>query len=126
MSGWRLKLLFFVVLLAAWEAMFRLRLWPSYVFPSPLEVVSSIANGFADGSYSLAILSSMRRVVLGYGLSLVVGIPLGLVLGRIRLVQDTIGSVVLGLQALPSICWLPLALLAADRMLREQLKVLRE
>ena len=111
MNGWRLKLLFFIVLLGAWEGFFRLRLWPSYVFPSPLEVMQSIMNGFGDGSYSLAILSSMRRVVLGYGLSIVVGIPLGLVLGRIRLVQDTIGTLVLGLQALPSICWLPIALL---------------
>jgi NitT/TauT family transport system permease protein len=110
-NGWRLKLLFFIVLLAAWEAFYRLHLWPPYVFPSPSEVLQSIVNGFGDGSYSLAILSSMRRVVLGYGLSLLVGIPLGLMLGRIRLVQDTIGSVVLGLQALPSICWLPLALL---------------
>jgi NitT/TauT family transport system permease protein len=100
-----------VGVLVVWEGLFRLHLWPSYVFPSPLEVIQSMLNGFADGSYSLAIVSSMRRVVMGYALSLVVGIPLGLLLGRIRLVQDTIGTVVLGLQALPSICWLPLALL---------------
>ena len=50
-------------------------------------------------------------ILLGYGLSLVIGIPLGLLLGRVRPVQDTLGSIILGLQALPSICWLPLALL---------------
>jgi NitT/TauT family transport system permease protein len=111
MSGWRLKLSFFVVLLLVWEGLARLHVWPSYVFPSPLEVVQTIVNGFADGSFGLAIFTSMRRILLGYGLSLVVGIPLGLLLGRIRVVQDTIGALVLGLQALPSICWLPLALL---------------
>ena len=110
-SGWRLKLVFFVLLLAVWEGLFRLHLWPPYVFPSPSEVVTSIVNGVADGSYLLAIFSSMRRVIAGYVLSLCVGIPLGLVLGRSMLVQDTIGALVLGLQALPSICWLPLALL---------------
>lgn len=111
MNGWRLKAVFFLILLAAWEALFRLRIWPSYVFPGPLEVIQSIANGFGDGSYSLAIFSSMRRIALGYSLSLLAGIPLGLVLGRVRFVQETIGTLVLGLQALPSICWLPLALL---------------
>ena len=111
MSGWRLRLLFFVALLAAWEALFRLRLWPSYVFPSMLSVGESLRLGLADGSYPLAIAVSLRRILMGYGLSLVIGIPLGLLLGRIKFVQDTVGTMVLGLQALPSICWLPLALL---------------
>jgi NitT/TauT family transport system permease protein len=111
MRGWKLKLLFFALLLLMWEGLFRLRLWPPYVFPSPSEVILSIVNGVSDGTYLLAIFSSLRRVIVGYMLSLGVGIPLGLLLGRIRLVQDTVGSLVLGLQALPSICWLPLALL---------------
>lgn len=111
MNGWRLRLLFFIALLAAWEGLFRLRLWPPYVFPSMLSVGESLRIGFADGTYPLAIAVSLRRILMGYGLSLVVGIPLGLLLGRIKIVQDTLGSIVLGLQALPSICWLPLALL---------------
>ncbi len=71
----------------------------------------SLWAGFADGSYPFAIAISLRCLAIGYVISLAVGIPLGLLLGRVRLVQDTVGSVVLGLQALPSICWLPLALL---------------
>jgi len=111
MNGWRLRLLFFVALLAAWEALFRLRLWPPYVFPSMLSVGESLRAGLADGTWPLAIAVSIRRILMGYGLSLVIGIPLGLLLGRIKFVQDTVGTMVLGLQALPSICWLPLALL---------------
>ena len=111
MSGWRLKLIFFAGLLVAWQLLFQLRLWPPYVFPSPLSVGQSLVSGVADGSYPLAIVTSLRRIVIGYGVSLAIGIPLGLLLGRVRLVQDTLGSIVLGLQALPSICWLPLALL---------------
>jgi NitT/TauT family transport system permease protein len=108
---WQTRLIFFVVLLAAWEALFRLNLWPSYVFPSLSNVGASLMYGFADGTFPRAIAVSLRRILLGYGLSLLVGIPLGLLLGRVRLVQDTLGSIVLGMQALPSICWLPLALL---------------
>ncbi len=111
MNGWRAKLIFFALLLATWEALFRLHLWPPYVFPSMSSVGASLVAGFADGSYPLAIAVSLRRILMGYALSLMVGIPLGLLLGRSKLVQDTLGSIVLGLQALPSICWLPLALL---------------
>lgn len=111
LSGWRLKILFFVVLVAAWEVLFRLHLWPPYLFPSVFSVGRALVNGFANGSYPLAILVSLRRAAVGYAVSLLVGIPLGLLLGRIRCLQETVGSVVLGLQALPSICWLPLALL---------------
>jgi NitT/TauT family transport system permease protein len=43
--------------------------------------------------------------------SLVAGVALGVALARVRWVKDTLGAVVLGLQAIPSVCWLPLALL---------------
>lgn len=111
MNGRRLKIVFVVALLLVWELLFRLKLWPAYVFPSMLSVAQSLGSGIADGSYILAIAVSLKRIVLGYGISLAIGIPLGLVLGRSKFVQDTLGTVVLGLQALPSICWLPLALL---------------
>jgi NitT/TauT family transport system permease protein len=111
MSSWRTRILFFIVLLAAWESLFRLHLWPPYVFPSMSSVAGSIWAGVTDGSYPLAIAVSLRRILVGYSLSLSIGIPLGLLLGRVKSVQDTLGSIVLGLQALPSICWLPLALL---------------
>jgi NitT/TauT family transport system permease protein len=111
MNGWRLKLAFFIALLTTWEALYQMRLWPPYLFPSMSSVGASFVAGFADGSYPLAIAVSLRRILIGYGLSMVIGIPLGLLLGRARFVQDTLGSIVLGLQALPSICWLPLALL---------------
>ncbi len=111
MKSWQIRVAFFAVLLIAWEVLFLLRLWPPYVFPSVSSVVGSLVAGFTDGSYPLAIAVSLRRILIGYGLSLAGGIPLGLLLGRAKIVQDTLGSIVLGLQALPSICWLPLALL---------------
>jgi NitT/TauT family transport system permease protein len=110
-KNWRLKIGFIVALVVLWELLFQLKLWPPYIFPSMSSVAQSLAAGFADGTYILAILASMKRLLIGYAVSLVIGVPLGLLLGRSKFVQDTIGMVVLGLQALPSICWLPLALL---------------
>ena len=64
-----------------------------------------------DGTIPRGILTSMRRLLVGYLLSLVGGVGLGLALARSRTLRESIGTVVTGLQALPSICWLPLALL---------------
>lgn len=102
---------FFLGLVLLWEGLCLLRLWPPYIFPSPIDVARSAWEGLADGTFLLAILESLRRVFLGYGISIVIGVPLGLIIGRIRLAKNTIGSLVLGFQALPSICWLPLAIL---------------
>jgi len=106
-----LRIGFFAALLALWQCAFALRLWPSYIFPSPKEVAVSMFDGFSDGTFLRAILSSFKRLFIGYGISIAIGVPLGLLLGRARWAQNTIGTLVLGLQALPSICWLPLAML---------------
>lgn len=100
-----------MALVLAWEAASRLGLWRPWVFPSPLEIGRSFAHGIADKTIPLAILTSMRRLLVGYFISLVGGVALGLALARSRTLRESIGTVVTGLQALPSICWLPLALL---------------
>lgn len=105
------KVLFFLLLLTAWQALVWLGLWPDFIFPSPLGVAGTLVRGFQNGTMVVGIVTSMQRILIGFGISAVVGVALGLAIGRIRLFEDTIGSLVLGLQALPSICWLPLAIL---------------
>jgi NitT/TauT family transport system permease protein len=67
--------------------------------------------GFQDNSFTIGILVSMKRVLIGYGLSVAGGLLIGLAIGRVKVLDETIGTIVLGFQALPSICWLPIALL---------------
>jgi NitT/TauT family transport system permease protein len=74
-------------------------------------VAASLWSGLADGTIPRGVLVSMRRLVIGYLLSLAGGVALGLSLARSRTLRESIGTLVTGLQALPSICWLPLALL---------------
>ncbi len=64
-----------------------------------------------DGRLGEAVLRSLGRLGQGYALSAALGVPLGVFLARVPLAQSTVKPLVLGLQALPSICWLPLALL---------------
>lgn len=105
------KFVFFLTSIVLWEAAGRLGVWPPYLFPPPSAVLATLAGGLRDGSFPLAAWVSLRRILLGFGISLAFGTAFGMILGRSKLLQNTVGSVVLGLQVLPSICWLPLALL---------------
>lgn len=112
MSSRIIKLIiFYVLLLALWEGLASLGIWPPYLFPSPLSVATSLFTGFSDNSFTIGILASMKRVLIGYGLSMIGGVLIGLVIGRVKTLDETFGTIVLGFQALPSICWLPIALL---------------
>lgn len=108
---WIRRALFLIVILAVWEAVARLELWPNYLFPSPSAVAASLVEGFRQGTYLTGIVGSLGRLIQGYLLATVVGLSLGLLLAQTRWLKETVGLVVMGLQALPSICWLPLALL---------------
>jgi NitT/TauT family transport system permease protein len=105
------RLLFLVLLVILWQALSSAGVWNEVIFPAPGAVVQSLLDGISDGSLPRAVAASMLRLGIGYGVSLMIGIPLGLLLGRIRFLDDTVGSIAVGLQALPSICWLPLAVL---------------
>ena len=58
-----------------------------------------------------ATVVTMRRLLIGYVIGIVFGVPLGLLTARLKISQDTIGVLALGVQTLPSVCWVPLALL---------------
>lgn len=106
-----IRLLFYALLLVGWQALFKSGVWQDFVLPGPLEVLNSLASGFQSGLFLQSILASLARLGVGYAISLVSGLILGLLIGRVSLLKETVGSLVLGLQALPSICWLPLAIL---------------
>lgn len=111
MLSLRRKLVFFGLLFLIWEGLFRLDIWPDFLFPSPESIFRNLAGGFADGSYLLGILISLKRIAVGFGISLVLGVILGLLCSRIPALDETVGTIMLGFQSLPSICWFPLALL---------------
>ena len=79
--------------------------------PSPRQVVVYLESAAVDGTLLKATIVTMRRLLIGYIIGLVVGLPLGLLTARWKVWQDTIGTLALGLQTLPSVCWVPLALL---------------
>lgn len=105
------RLIFFGALIVLWAIIANRHIWDPMLFPSPWRVAQTMGNDFRDGSLLSATAISLRRVLIGYSISLLVGVPLGIVLGRNKVVEETLGSLVSAFQSLPSICWLPLALL---------------
>jgi NitT/TauT family transport system permease protein len=104
------RAIFYAILLAAWEAVHVWGPWPHYLLPGPPQVAEALWRGFSDGTLWIGIGVTLRRILLGYSISLVGGVLIGTALGRIRWLDETVGSFLLGLQTLPSICWLPLAI----------------
>lgn len=100
-----------LVLLLLWQLIAWVGPWPEWVFPGPLQVVSALGDLLVTGALLPAVGRSLLRLGVGYGIALAIGIPLGLLLGRNRWFEEIFGAPILGLQALPSITWLPVALL---------------
>ena len=104
-------LVFYAVLILIWALLYWLRVWPPYLFVSPLDAFRVLLKGFFDGTFLIALKASLQRILIGYGISLLFGVPLGLLVGRFKKLDETVGSLIGTLQVLPSICWLPLAIL---------------
>ena len=104
-------LVFYSVLIGVWLLLAKLKVWPPYVFPTPQGVMESLWAGFADHSFWIAIGVSTKRMLLGYSLSVILGMVLGLGVASNKFLEQTMGGLLVSLQSLPSICWLPLAVL---------------
>jgi NitT/TauT family transport system permease protein len=103
--------LFFIALLFIWHLLVRAKIWSVVLLPDPLSVWEYLKAAGEDGTLLQASLVTMRRLLIGYAIGLVVGLPLGLLTARFKFCEDTLGVLALGLQTLPSVCWVPLALL---------------
>src|SRR5947207_14532435 len=86
-------------------------MWSPVLLPSLLRVAYYLKGAIEDGPLGHATVIPMRRFLIGYFIGIVVGLPLGLLIARWNLLRDTLGTTALGLQTLPSVCWVPLALL---------------
>jgi len=102
---------FFAVLLAIWQAATASGRWSPVLLPPPRAVAQYLWDAARDGSLLEATLVTVKRLLVGYVIGIVIGLPLGLIVSTSDYFEDTIGALALGLQTLPSVCWVPLALL---------------
>ena len=100
-----------VVVLVAWQAYVASGLQPTYKVPGPVDVLTALGDLWSRGDVQRAVLTSVERGVLGFLVAVAVGTPLGVVVARVRPVRTAIGPLVTGLQVLPSVAWVPAAIL---------------
>ena len=104
-------ILFFSSLVALWQALVSSGIWSPVLLPPPLDVARYLLAAISDGTLLEGSLITLKRLMVGYLIGCVLGLPLGLATARSKYLSDTIGVLALGLQTLPSVCWVPLALL---------------
>lgn len=98
-------LMMFVIL---WE----LAAWLSPGWPSLLgEVLPVLRSDFADPAFRQALYGSARRMAVGYAFVMLIGVGGGILLGRVPLVDQLLGSVAVAIHAIPGAAWVPLAIL---------------
>jgi NitT/TauT family transport system permease protein len=83
----------------------------SVVFPTPLQVVTGAAELIRDGTLFQHIGASLFRVGAGFGLAVIVAIPLGLWMGWVHGAYVTLNPLFQMLRPISPIAWIPIAIL---------------
>lgn len=85
--------------------------WPEYVLPGPGKVLPVLWDGIVHGDIVHGTLLTLRRAFQGYAMALVIGVVVGMLVARSKVLRSAVGSLITGLQTMPSIAWFPLAIL---------------
>ncbi|MFE0135599.1 ABC transporter permease [Streptomyces sp. NPDC059037] len=100
-----------LLVLVVWQILVWAKVTDSYKLPSPSAVWDEVQDAWLQGTLLDYIWTSVSRGLLGFLLALVIGTPLGLIVARIRFVRAAIGPILSGLQSLPSVAWVPPAVI---------------
>jgi NitT/TauT family transport system permease protein len=99
------------VLMGLWQVAYLAEVRPPYALPSPAATWDTLVSALTDGRAWTAVSTSLSRGVTGFLASLVVGTVLGLAMWASRWLRRAIGPAVSGLQSLPSVAWVPAAII---------------
>ncbi len=104
-------LVFVLLLVGVWQAVYASGVLPPYRLPSPGDVLTALHDQWTAGDLQQAVWNSVSRGAIGFSVSLLIGTVLGLVVGRVKPVRRAVGPILSGLQSLPSVAWVPAAIL---------------
>ena len=105
------KVLAVAIVLGVWELVYLLNVKPHDILPGPGQVFPDLWHQLTHGQLWQAIGTTLRRAVIGFALALVVGSLVGLVVARVPPVRAAVGSMITGLQTIPSVVWIPFAII---------------
>ena len=105
------KVLAVAIVLGVWELVYLLNVKPHDILPGPGQVFPDLWHQLSHGQLWQAIGTTLRRAVIGFALALVIGSLVGLVVARVPPVRAAVGSMITGLQTIPSVVWIPFAII---------------
>jgi NitT/TauT family transport system permease protein len=100
-----------LVVLALWQTVYLTGWKPSFVLPSPAATLTSLWTQAHQPVLWQAIGTTMGRAVYGFGLAVVIGVAVGIVIARSKIVRAAFGPIITGLQTMPAIAWFPFAII---------------
>jgi NitT/TauT family transport system permease protein len=113
MRGWTVlwpKVLAIVIVLAIWQ-LIHISGWKKDIFPAPGPTLADLWDQLQTGLLWHAIATTGERAVIGFGLAVVIGSVLGALVSRVGPLRAGVGSLITGLQTMPSIAWFPFAII---------------
>ncbi|MFD3687653.1 ABC transporter permease [Nocardiopsis sp. NPDC058631] len=105
------KLAAVALVLLAWQAVVWSGWRPEFVFPGPDTVLPTLFREVTTPEFWEAVQVTLRRALTGFALALVVGVVIGIAVSQFKPLRVAIGSLITGLQTMPSIVWFPFAML---------------
>ncbi|GAA1516882.1 ABC transporter permease [Sphaerisporangium rubeum] len=99
------------IVLVIWQGVVWAGWWPEYVFAGPVTTLTDLAHRLGEAEFYQAVAVTMRRAIVGFALAIAVGLVVGALVSRIGPLRRAVGSLITGLQTMPSIAWFPLAIL---------------
>jgi NitT/TauT family transport system permease protein len=105
------KLLAVAIVLAIWELVYLANFKPHIVLPGPGQVLPNLWDQLSHAQLWKAIGLTLQQAVVGFAAALVVGTVVGLVVARVPPVRAAVGSMITGLQTIPSVVWIPFAII---------------
>jgi NitT/TauT family transport system permease protein len=97
--------------LAAWQIVVWSHWKPSYILPGPISVFRALGDNFTSHLNLLKATGiTLQRATIGYLLALAIGTVLGVAVAQSRILRAAVGSLITGFMTMPSVAWLPLAI----------------
>jgi NitT/TauT family transport system permease protein len=104
-------ILFIAAFVGVWQLVFLLNVWPKVALPSPAMVAASFEELTEDMTLVGGIAVTLYRLVIGFSISIIFGVGIGLAMVKFSGFGKTMSSFAVGLQSFPSVAWVPFAIL---------------
>jgi len=110
------SIIFAISIIVLWQLLYVLgtqvfEMFKPYAVPSPMGVLKSFASMCADKTLFVAIGYSIVRALIGFVIAIVLGIMLALLILKFPFLERNLKPIILGIQTLPSVCFVPFAIL---------------